>query len=133
MSYLSLHIVPRKPKSDQQWEEHAARQKLIRLRSLQEDADSFISKYESEVREPTSFWVNRLKDPTAWTILMVRSSEELPEDGEALLRENVEWVAFCVMIDARQVTEVFDISPATSDADSFRTWLKVTGTWLRSG
>lgn len=109
MAHLSLHVLPRAPKPDSEWEEYSVHQRKLRLRSLQEDTASFISRYESEVNEPMSFWVNRLKEPAAWTIVMVRGPEDLPVDeDEVLLREDVEWVAFCVMIDARETNQVLE-------------------------
>lgn len=110
MSHLSLHVIPRDPKSDSEWEQYCGRQKALRLRSLQHDPGSFVSRYESEVKEPMSFWVGRLKDPTAWTVVMVRGPEKLPENDQVLLRDDVEWVAFCVMIDARKLTQVLTSS-----------------------
>lgn len=106
MSHLSLHLIPRDAKSDSEWEKYCGRQKALRLRSLQHDPGSFVSRYESEVKEPMSFWVGRLKEPTAWTVVMIRGPEQAPEDEQVLLREDVEWVGFCVMIDARKLTQV---------------------------
>jgi hypothetical protein len=106
MSHLSLHIIPREPKDDLEWEKFSVHQRRLRLRSLKEDASSFVSRYESEIKEPTSFWVSRLKEPTAWTVVMVRGPELLPDEKDVLLREDVEWVAFCVMLDARDPSQV---------------------------
>lgn len=106
MSHLSLHVIPRDAKSDSEWEKYCGRQRSLRLRSLQYDPGSFVSRYESEVKEPTSFWVGRLKDPNAWTVVMIRGPEEMPEDDQILLREDVEWVGFCVMVDARKPQQV---------------------------
>ena len=106
MSHLSLHVVPRGPRDNSEWERFSVRQKAIRLRSLQVDPTSFSSRYESEVKESMEFWVNRLKDPAAWTVVMVKGPEGLPEDEEVLLREDVQWVAFCVMVDGTAMDKV---------------------------
>lgn len=110
MSHTSIHPVPREPKDDSTWEEYSVRHKALRLRSLREDAASFVSRYESEVKEPISFWIDRLKSATAWTLVMVRGPEDLTDDGDVLLRKDVEWVAFCVMMDGRNILQV----PASS-------------------
>lgn len=99
MAVLSLHVLPKEVDEESRWEEYVHRTKPLRLRSLKEDRKSFVSKYESEVKEPLSFWVGRLKDPKAWTVVMVSSPGELADDKDALLQADVTWVAFCVMID----------------------------------
>lgn len=111
MAHLSIHVIPRGPKPDSKWEEYSVHQRELRLRSLKEDPASFISRYESEVEEPMSFWINRLKEPAAWTVVMARGPEDLPaDDDEVLLRKDVEWVAFCVMLDARETNKVIRLS-----------------------
>lgn len=98
MSAVSLHVLPKDIKDEAIWEAYATRSKALRLQSLQNDPKSFVSKYESEVKEPMSFWTGRLKDAKAWTVVMTLSVEALL-DTSALLREDVEWVGFCVMVD----------------------------------
>jgi len=119
MPHLSVHVVPRDIKDDSEWEQYSLRQKQIRLRSLQHDSASFTSRYESEANEPMSFWVNRLKNPKAWTVIMVQSGQELPPDEGVLLREDVEWVGFCVMIDGRDASEVPENSQSLVDDRHF--------------
>lgn len=123
MSHLSLHVIPRDAKSDSEWEKYTGRQRELRLRSLQHDQGSFVSRYESEVKEPTSFWIGRLKDPNAWTVVMIRGPDQMPEDGEVLLREDVEWVGFCVMVDARKLPQVLSSIDMVTTADPCRACL----------
>lgn len=61
-----------------------------RLRSLQEDAASFKSKYEDEVGQPLEFWLNRLRPENCQHF--VATTE--PWDGF----ENTEFKAFMVVL-----------------------------------
>lgn len=103
MSFLSFHHLPRVVKDDSVWEAYTTRMKPLRLRSLKEDPKSFVSRYEAEVKEPLEFWVGRLKDTKAWSIVMIHSAEDLSDAGDILLRDDVKWVGFLVMIDRREV------------------------------
>lgn len=105
MADLCLYIIPREVKDDPEWTRYVSRSKPLRLQSLQQDPKSFISKYDSEVKEPIDFWIKRLKDPQAWTVVMVRSAKnQVPSDNDVLLRDDVEWVGFCVMIAPEHMT-----------------------------
>ncbi|KPI44157.1 uncharacterized protein AB675_6298 [Cyphellophora attinorum] len=127
MAVLSLHVLPKKVSNESQWEKFVGRTKPLRLQSLKNDPKSFISKYESEVKEPLSFWVGRLKDPKAWTVVMVSSPEKIGDDVDALLRDDVEWVAFCVMVDPSVGDEADGDKPegkASADWFMAAVWLK---------
>ena len=108
MYHLSLHMLPKEVYSEAVWKQYAQKMRPLRLKSLQSDPASFISKYASEVEEPITFWIGRLKEPSAWTIIMVRTQNMLSDTATAdgsLLREDVEWVAYCVIIDVRHIPE----------------------------
>lgn len=61
-----------------------------RLRSLQEDAASFKSKYEDEVGQPPEFWLNRLRPENCQHFVATTD----PWDGI----ENTEFKAFMVVL-----------------------------------
>ena len=106
MSDLSVHLVHISDGEDEAtFERYATRMRELRLKSLQTDAASFSSKYESEAAQPISFWLNRLKEPTARTIFMVKSpTEEAALDPNVLLRDDVTWVGFNVCVEIRNAT-----------------------------
>jgi ribosomal protein S18 acetylase RimI-like enzyme len=137
MAALSLHVLPKTVSDESRWEDFVKRTKPLRLQSLKNDPKSFVSKYDSEVKEPLSFWVGRLKDPKAWTVVMVSSPEEIGNDVDALLRDDVEWVAFCVMVDpsvgseVRAITETTSFDPANhTQTDGDRTEGKGLADWF---
>ena len=106
MTCLTLRVLPRQVKDEAKWQEYMNRMKPLRLRSLKEDSRSFVSKYEDEAKEPESFWMGRLKDRKAWHVVTLSSPEELAEGEDAMLRADVTWVAFCVMVDPDVKDEV---------------------------
>ena len=107
MVNISVHLLSKDlPDGSPLWEKYAWRVRAVRLDSLKLDPDSFISKYESEVKQPVDFTIGRLKERNAWTILVVRTpDEEASEDPNVLLRDDTEYVGFCVMIDVRTMDE----------------------------
>lgn len=107
MSHLCLHVLPKDGQDDATLEAFAKRMRPLRLASLQNDTTAFISRYESEAEQPLSFWVDRLKQQAASTIVMTRSAQILPaNDSIGLLSDDVEWVAFAVMVDSTKGSEV---------------------------
>jgi hypothetical protein len=107
MAHLSLHVLPKEGVSDHEYGLFAERMKPLRLQSLRQDTFAFISKYESEKDQPMSFWTDRLKQPEAWHAVMVRNESAVQDDAKSvLLRDDVKWVAFMVMIDTESSTKV---------------------------
>ena len=106
MSHLSVHLIQiSEDTAETTLEKYATRQRALRLKSLQTDPASFSSKYESEKAQPMSFWLNRVKEPTARTIVMISSpNEEAAHDPSVLLREDVEWVGVNVCVKIRNAT-----------------------------
>lgn len=64
--------------------------RIARLRSLQEDPESFKSKYEDEIEQPLEFWLNRLKPEDCQHFVATTTPPDDPE--------NVEFKAFMVVI-----------------------------------
>lgn len=56
--------------------------RLARLRSLQEDAASFKSKYEDEIDQPPDFWLNRLRPKDCQHFIATTTSWSGAEDIE---------------------------------------------------
>lgn len=106
MSHLSVHLIPRDPKSDSDWAKYAMRMKPVRLRSLKNDSECFISKYEYESKEPDQFWIDRMKDPTTYNFVLVRAPDNRPvKTTEDLLREDVEWIGFNASLELRKLSK----------------------------
>jgi ribosomal protein S18 acetylase RimI-like enzyme len=106
MPHISRHILPKNiPDDSPWWEKYAWKVRAARLDSLKLDPNSFLSRYESEAKQPIEFTVGRLKEANAWTVVLVRSrEEESPKDATVLLRDDADCVGFCVMIDIRSVS-----------------------------
>ena len=106
MSHISFHLIPKPVEDESLWEQYARRMRPVRLRSLKKNPECFISKYESEAAQPMDFWIGRLKEATAYTIVVVRTAgEKHLEDPNVLLREDVEWVGFNVCLDLHAMTK----------------------------
>ena len=103
MAHLSVHVLDKTFLANgDNVEKCASRMRELRLRSLQTDPSSFSSKHESEAAQPLSFWLNRLKEPTAQHIFVVRSPSPLAIPAtDGLLRDDVEWVGFNVCVEIR--------------------------------
>lgn len=56
--------------------------RAARLRSLHEDAASFKSKYEDEIRQPREFWLNRLRPDDCQHFIATMSQETSPQGVE---------------------------------------------------
>jgi ribosomal protein S18 acetylase RimI-like enzyme len=104
MPHISVHLLSKDiPDDSPLWEKYAWRVRATRLDSLRLDPGSFISTYESESKQPIEFTIGRLKEPEAWTILVVRTpNEEASKSSDALLHDETEYLGFCVMIDVRK-------------------------------
>jgi ribosomal protein S18 acetylase RimI-like enzyme len=100
MSHLSYTLVPKDlPGDSPQWEKYAWRLRAARLDSLRLHPEYFLSMYEDEVKQPIDFTIGRLKEPVAWTVIVGRSPhEEAARDPDVLLRDETEYVGFCVMV-----------------------------------
>lgn len=106
MSHLSVHLIPKEPKSDSEWAKYAMRMKPVRLRGLKNDAECFISKYESEVKEPDQFWIDRMKEQITYNFVLVRVPDESPiKTTEDLLRDDVEWLGFNASLELRKLSK----------------------------
>jgi hypothetical protein len=106
MPELSFHLLPKDVKNDPNQEEYVKRMRPLRLQSLKDDSHAFVSRYEVEVEQPLSFWLERLEDPKAWSIVLVQSTKGVPQTSAELLVEHVQWKGFSVMIDPSVSTEV---------------------------
>ncbi|KIW95384.1 uncharacterized protein Z519_03968 [Cladophialophora bantiana CBS 173.52] len=94
MSFFSIHTLPSPALDHNTLLEYSSRLKALRLRSLKEDAKSFISRYESEVAEPEEFWLDRLRDDRATHLILVRHNA-LAQESTLLGHQ---WVGFVVII-----------------------------------
>jgi ribosomal protein S18 acetylase RimI-like enzyme len=94
MSSFSVDILPNPAADHETLVQYSARLKALRLRSLREDTNAFISKYESEVSEPDDFWLDRLKFDRAFHLILGRHGA--PESPKDLMQK--EWVGFVVII-----------------------------------
>ena len=105
MAHLSIHLLSKDiPDDSPLWEKYAWRIRAARLDSLKLDPESFMSKYDFEVRQPIDFTIGRLKEPNAWTVVLVRTpNEAASKDPDFLLDEATEYVGFCVMVDTESV------------------------------
>jgi ribosomal protein S18 acetylase RimI-like enzyme len=74
--------------------EYSARLKALRLRSLKEETQSFSSSYDSEVKQPRDFWLDRLNNDKAIHLILVRDN---PDRSKTDL-SGQEWVGFVVMV-----------------------------------
>lgn len=103
MDSFSVDVLPAPVPDHDTLLEYSSRLKTLRLRSLKEEVNSFVSRYESEVQEPEEFWVNRLKDDRAIHLLLVR--EDPPGGNTPLLQK--QWVGFVVVLapDNREKSE----------------------------
>ncbi|KAJ4503069.1 hypothetical protein HRR78_008107 [Exophiala dermatitidis] len=52
--------------------EYSSRLKELRLKSLKQDPDSFISNYASECDKPQEFWLDRLSESGVTHLVVVR-------------------------------------------------------------
>jgi ribosomal protein S18 acetylase RimI-like enzyme len=106
MPHISVHLLPKNiPDDSPSWEKYAWRVRATRLDSLKLDPDSFISSYESESKQPIEFTIGRLKEPQAWTFLVVRTpNEEASTSSDVLLHNDTEYLGFCVLIDVRKAS-----------------------------
>lgn len=68
--------------------QESSRLKKLRLESLQNDPDSFLSTFAQEVNQSQDFWLNRRREPEAkhWVAVNTDGTE-------------TEWVAFLVIVD----------------------------------
>lgn len=94
MDSFSVDVLPQPAPDHDTLLEYSSRLKTLRLRSLKEEVKSFVARYESEVKEPDEFWLNRLRDDRAIHLLLVR--EDPPGGNTALLQK--EWVGFVVVL-----------------------------------
>lgn len=100
MSHLSYHLVPKDlPNDSPHWEKYAWRIRAARLDSLKLHPESFISRYESEAKQPIEFTIGRLKEPVAWTVIVARNADEVAsKEPGVLLRDDTEYVGYCVLV-----------------------------------
>ena len=105
MGHLSIHLLSKDiPNESPLWENYAWKMRAARLDSLKLDPESFMSKYDSEVKQPIEFTIGRLRERNAWTFFLVRSPEEsASRNPDVLLHEDTEYVGFCVMIDLQSI------------------------------
>ncbi len=124
MVHLAVHLLSKDiPDDSPLWEKYAWRTRAARLDSLKLDPDSFLSKYESEVNQPIDFTIGRLKEPNAWTVLLVRTPDEAAsQDPDFLLNEDTEYVGFCVMVDTHKVPASISERDGTSHTGKGAEW-----------
>ncbi|OAP60619.1 hypothetical protein AYL99_05621 [Fonsecaea erecta] len=110
MASFSVHTLPNTAPDHDTLLEYSSRLKTLRLRSLKEDAKSFISKYESEVSQPECFWLKRLKDDRATHLVLLRH-DTLTQKSTLLEHQ---WVGFVVIVapDRKEVNDAGQSSPA---------------------
>ncbi|KIW52790.1 hypothetical protein PV05_08410 [Exophiala xenobiotica] len=79
--------------------EFASRLKALRLQTLKEDPDSWISLYAREADQPQDFWMSRLKDSSATHLVLVSvDSSHDASEGETTALLQGEWVGFAVIL-----------------------------------
>ncbi|OQU96841.1 hypothetical protein CLAIMM_02869 [Cladophialophora immunda] len=94
MASFSVHTLPNPAPDHDTLLEYSSRLKALRLRSLKEDAKSFISRYDSEVSQSEEFWLNRLRDDQATHLILVRH-DALSQKWNLLEHQ---WVGFVVIV-----------------------------------
>lgn len=125
MPHLSCHLIPKDvPEDSPLWEKYAFRVRALRLDSLKMDPDSFISRYESEVKQPIEFSIGRLAERNAWSVVLLRTpNQEAAREPEVLLKDDTDYVGFCVMIDIRSESPSMakreGVDNSAQDADWF--------------
>lgn len=124
MGHLSTHLLSKDiPDDSPPWEKYAWKMRAARLNSLKLDPESFMSKYDSEVKQPIDFTIGRLREPNAWTIILVRTPDEAASPNpDLLLREDTEYVGFCVMIDTHSMPASMTERDGTSYTDRGAEW-----------
>ncbi|EXJ85019.1 hypothetical protein A1O3_05694 [Capronia epimyces CBS 606.96] len=99
MATFSIRTLPNPAPSHDALLEYSSRLQALRLRSLKQDPSSFISTYENEVDQPQEFWLQRILDPKAIHLVVVRNDPEydaLDKESGGLMKG--EWVGFVVII-----------------------------------
>ncbi|OAL23020.1 hypothetical protein AYO20_11082 [Fonsecaea nubica] len=94
MASFSVHTLPHPAQDHATFLEYSSRLKVLRLRSLKEDAKSFISSYESEASQPEEFWLNRLRDDHVTHLILLRHDAQAKK---STLLEH-QWVGFVVIV-----------------------------------
>ena len=124
MSHLSIHLVPKNlPESSPLWETYAWKTRAPRLEGLKLDPNSFISQYESEAKQPIEFTIERLKEPNAWTFVLIRSPDEATSQApDVLLLDSTEYIGFCVIVDIRSVPTSMTEREGTNHQDQGADW-----------
>lgn len=94
---MFAYKLPQLATSDPVLLEFVSRMRSLRLKSLQTDAKSFISIYDSEVREPMEFWVKRYQSPIAEHFTIVRNPVT---KGDNFISELLgqDWLGFMVLV-----------------------------------
>lgn len=100
MNSIRVHRLP-KTLNPVLLETHSRPLRFARLKSLQLDAQAFVSKYEDEILQPPEFWLNRLRPANCQHFVAVAS----PQDDS----KDVEYKAFMVVLAASAPTEVHDL------------------------
>ncbi|KAL2423419.1 hypothetical protein ABEF95_008480 [Exophiala dermatitidis] len=92
--------------------EYSSRLKELRLKSLRQDPDSFISNYASESQQPQEFWLDRLSESGVTHLVVVRrdpGTAKLDNDSNLL---DGQWVGFAVLLTPdRDASEDIDHDP----------------------
>jgi len=116
----SVYTLPKVGLEDSTFQEYSKRLRILRLKSLQADPDSWVSIYESEADQPPEFWWKRLREPRAVHHVLVRNdpSTDSSDTKSALLAG--EWIGFVVMIipGAEDRTPEYDMSALYIDAEA---------------
>ncbi|EHY55496.1 hypothetical protein HRR83_008926 [Exophiala dermatitidis] len=77
--------------------EYSSRLKELRLKSLKQDPDSFISNYASECDKPQEFWLDRLSESGVTHLVVVRRDPNATKLGNDSSLLDGQWVGFAVL------------------------------------
>lgn len=94
MATFSVHTLPDPAEDEATFREYSTRLRSLRLRALQLDQGSWISRYENEIDEPPEFWWNRLRGPGVIHHVLVANAENDKSSVQYLLEG--EWIGFVV-------------------------------------
>ncbi|KAF2120498.1 hypothetical protein BDV96DRAFT_594956 [Lophiotrema nucula] len=121
MSSYTVHLLPRKHSNSAIWTSIIAKQKALRLQSLQIAPEAFSSTYEREIAFKDEEWEKRLQNPSAHTFAVVKTHEDEDKGDEITEKDDEdgelvegEWVGMSVLF-----------GPLSSDNGKIETGKKV--------
>lgn len=98
MATFSIITLPYPAPDHKTLVEYSSRLKALRLKSLKQNPESFISVYESEADQPQDFWLRRLSGPRASHQVVVRNNPDPTALDENSRLMQGEWMGFVVTI-----------------------------------